>query len=131
MKASIGLAMVLAVAAMISASQAAEKPKLTGSVKAGPVSVSPDGTKCFSVPLLPISPAFCGNKKTGESSWGVSTPVGSLQLGGKGTDGKNNFIKVTGGAPTPVTPQVGVKIPTPCLTRAGMTSATTLENKRK
>lgn len=121
--AAASLAMAMAMTA-----QAGGSPKVGVSAKVGPVSASPDGTKCVAVlPVSPISPVFCENKKTGETSWGVSTPVGSLQLGGNGTDGKNNFIKITGSAPTPVSPQGSVKIPTPSLTRSGMTGATTLE----
>ena len=112
----------------ITTTQAGGGPTFGISAKAGPISASPDGTKCVSVlPVSPISPVFCENKKTGETSWGVSTPVGSLQLGGKGTDGKNNFIKITVSPPMPVTPQGSVKVPTPSLTRSGITGATTLK----
>lgn len=65
---------------------------------------------------------FSSNPKTGEKCWGVGTPVGSLQLCGKGTDGKNNAVKVTVGAPTPVSPTGSVKVSTPCFTRSGMTT---------
>jgi hypothetical protein len=91
----------------------------------GPVSGAISRNGGYSVSASPspyLGPVFSSNPKTGESSWGVGCPVGSLQLGGKGSEGKNNFVKVTAGFRSPVTPQVSVKIRTPSFTRAGMTS---------
>jgi hypothetical protein len=91
----------------------------------GPVSgsVSRDGGRSMSISPNPyLGPVVSSNPKTGESSWGVGCPAGSLQLGGKGSNGKNNFIKATVGLPSRVTPQISVKIPTPSFTRAGMTT---------
>jgi hypothetical protein len=108
--------------------QGGDAVKPSVAAKVGPVSVSPDGTRCVTVPVGPISPTFCENKKTGETSFGVSTPAGSLQVGGRGSSGSNNFIKV--GAPSVpgvVGVQGSVKVKTPSLTRSGITSATTLE----
>ena len=100
-----------------------------GAIKAGPVSASGDGTHCYSaMPVLPISPVFCENKKSGETSFGVATPAGSLQMGGRGNDGRNNFIKI--GSPTigvNVGPQGSVKIQSPSITRSGITGSTTYD----
>lgn len=110
---------------MVSASgEDNEKPKVRfgygvkGSAGVVGAGQSADGTTSGSVgPVV-----FSSNPKTGEKCWGVGTPVGSLQLCGKGTDGKNNAVKVTVGAPTPVSPTGSVTIPTPSFTRSGITT---------
>lgn len=98
----------------------------------GPLSASPDGTKCIKIPIGPgFSAIGCENKKTGETSFGVGTPAGSLQVGGRGPDGKNNFVKL--GTPTyggAVGMSGSVKISAPSYTRSGITGATTLDFKR-
>ena len=104
-----------------------------GAMKAGPLSVSKDGTRCYSAsPVLPVSPVACENKKTWETSFGITTPAGSLQTGGRGNDGMNNFIKL--GTPTlggVVGPQGSVKIRTPSFTRSGITGSTTYDPMNK
>jgi len=107
-----------------------KKTSFGTSVSVGPVSVSKDGTKCVTIPVAPVSPTFCENKKTGESSFGVSTPVGSLQTGGRGTDGKNNFVEVGAGPSANIVGVEGsVRISTPSLTRSGITGGTTYDPK--
>jgi hypothetical protein len=90
-------------------------------------SVGTSGDVCGSAGVGGVGVVFCENPKTGEKSWGASTPVGSLQLGGKGSDGSSNFVKVTAGLPTPVSPQASVKVQTPCFTRSGMTTGSVKE----
>ena len=100
----------------------ADPPKFGTSIKAGPISVSKDGTQCYSIPFLPITPVACENKRTGETSAGVGIAGFSLSVGGKGPTGSNNFIKIGAGLDTPVTSQVSVKIPSPSYTRSGITT---------
>lgn len=114
---------------------AQNKPSVGVSVSVGPVSVSKDGTKCVTILVGPVSPIFCENNKTGESSFGVCTPIGSVMTGGRGNDGKNNFVEVGVG---PSIGKVGVegsvRIPTPSFTRSGITGGTTYDpkaNKKK
>jgi hypothetical protein len=120
------------VAGIAAGALAGGKPSFGASASTGPLSASKDGTKCVTIPMGPIGPTFCSNKKEGESSFGVSTPIGSLQAGGKGSDGRNNFIEVGAG------PSVGgfgaegsVRIPTPSFTRAGITGGTTYDPNNK
>lgn len=115
----------------------ANKPVSFGTnLKVGPLSASPDGTRCIAIPIFPISPVFCNNSGNGEDAFGVSTPFGSLVTGGRGKDGKNNFVKI--GSPIligvdglPIGPQVSVKITTPSFTRSGITTGSILDVPEK
>lgn len=89
-----------------------------GSVKGVGASASGNGNKCGTIAGV----TFCSNSKTGEKSVGVSGGGVSLQVGGKGTTGANNFVAVKVSTPLPVTPTCTVKVNTPTFTRAGMTS---------
>ena len=89
----------------------------TTQVSVGPVSASKskDGTKCGTF----YGVSACSNSKTGEKSFGVSGGGLSLMQGGKGSSGKNNFVKVSASA---VSRSCSMKIRTPSFTRSGMTT---------
>lgn len=93
-------------------------------LKAGPISHASDGNFAGTI-ALPGMPGlvFSQNQLSGETSWGISWGWGSLQLGRKGSDGKDNFIKISFGVDWFATPFFSAKVSTPTFTPAGMTSA--------